>query len=195
MIEYIKGSLAEASPLHAVVEINGVGHKLFIPLSNYAKLPQVGKEIFFYVSTVIREDAHKDFGFLTKAERDFFENLIEISGIGPKTALALIGHLDVSDLHLAISQGNVSLICKIPGIGKKTAERLIVELRDKTKKWADSMERNITVKKDLFSDALSALINLGYNPMQAQKAVKTVLAQANEEPELAALITAALRAF
>jgi Holliday junction DNA helicase RuvA len=119
MIEYIKGNLAESSPQYAVLETQGIGYKLLIPLNNYAKLPQQGKEVKLYVSTVIREDAHKSYGFLHRTERDFFEKLIDVSGIGPKTGLTLIGHMDLSDLQLAISQSNVTLLSKVPGIGKR----------------------------------------------------------------------------
>jgi Holliday junction DNA helicase RuvA len=195
MIEYIKGTLADSSPSHLIIETNGLGYKLSIPLNNFSKLPQLGKEIHIFVSTVIREDAHKSYGFLTRIERDYFEKLIEVSGIGPKTALALIGHMELYDLQMAISQSNVGLLSKIPGIGKKTAERLIVELKDKVSPIVESLPMNSINKKDLFSDALNALINLGYHPMQAQKAVKQVLANSEKEPELATLITAALRNF
>ena len=195
MIEYIKGILTDSSPSHAVLEAQGIGYKVAIPLNNYAKLPQTGKETILYISTVIREDAHKSYGFTSKTERDFFEKLIDVSGIGPKTGLALIGHMELMDLQLAISQSNITLLSKVPGIGKKTAERLIVELKDKTAKIAEMSLSSGPSKKDLFSDALGALVNLGYHPLQAQKAVKQVLANAEKEPDLASLITSALRAF
>ncbi|MBM3208061.1 MAG: Holliday junction branch migration protein RuvA [Chlamydiae bacterium] len=195
MIEYIKGLLTESSPNHAVIESHGIGYKLLIPLNNYSKLPQQGKETLLYVSTVIREDAHKSYGFCNRTERDFFEKLIDVSGIGPKTGLALIGHMDLSDLQLAISQSNVTLLSKVPGIGKKTAERLIVELKDKASKLPDAPATFMNEKKDLFSDALSALVNLGYHPLQAQKAVKEVLNNSSEQPDLASVITSALRQF
>lgn len=200
MIEYIRGKLVEATQETAILELNGIGYSLFIPLNNYSKLPHIGKDALLYVSTVIREDAHKHFGFLTKLERDLFEKLIDISGIGPKTALALVGHMEIADLQLAISQGNTALLSKIPGVGKKTAERLVIELKDKFKKWGEGELSATTfavkdTEKGIFSDAMSALVNLGYPPLQAQKAVKTVLEKSKEPPELAKLITAALRAM
>lgn len=195
MIEYIKGTLTDSSPSHAVLETHGIGYKVSIPLSNYAKLSQLGKEMVLYVATVIREDAHKSYGFTTKIERDFFEKLIDVSGIGPKTALALIGHMELNDLQFAIAQSNITLLSKVPGIGKKTAERLVVELKDKTAKISEIALSVPTSKKDLFSDALGALVNLGYHPLQAQKAVKQILAESEKEPDLASLITSALRAF
>ena len=196
MFEYIKGKLTDASPLKAVIEINGLGYGLLIPVNNYSKLPALGQEILLYVSTVIREDSHKVYGFLTHTERDLFENLIEVSGIGPKTGLALIGHMEIDELQLAIAQSNIALICKIPGIGKKTAERLVVEMRDKFQEMGAKGNPFSTKTKgepDLFSDALSALINLGYHPLQVQKALKNVLNKSDGTPELAKVITAALR--
>jgi Holliday junction DNA helicase RuvA len=194
MIEYIKGIIAYSSPSHAVIETHGIGYKLAIPLNNFSKLPQIGKETFLYVSTVIREDAHKSYGFCSREERDFFEKLIDVSGIGPKTALALIGHMDLTDLQLAISQSNITILSKVPGIGKKTAERLVVELKDKAAKIAD-ITVPATSEPSVFSDALSALVNLGYHPLQAQKAIKEILKDQKSDIDLATVITHALRAF
>lgn len=198
MFEYIKGQLTAATPIKVTLETHGVGYLLYIPFNNYAKLPKIGSSLTLYVSTVIREDSHRNFGFLTSDQRDLFECLIEVSGIGPKMGLALLGHMEINELQFAIAQGNSAAICKIPGIGKKTAERLVIELRDKVKKWGDKTSdglSNSTASSDggVISDAISALINLGYNPVQAQKAIKTALGKSEEAPELAKLITAALR--
>ncbi len=197
MFEYIKGTLTEATPVKVTLETHGVGYLLFIPLNNYAQLPKIGSLLTLYVSTVIREDSHKNYGFLTADQRDLFESLIEVSGIGPKTGIALLGHMEINDLQFAIVQGNTPAICKIPGIGKKTAERLIIELRDKVKKFGDksslSTSHSALGGQGVIGDAISALINLGYNPVQAQKAIKTALGKSEEEPELAKLITSALR--
>ncbi|MGE0670898.1 MAG: Holliday junction branch migration protein RuvA [Parachlamydiales bacterium] len=198
MFEYIKGTLTEASPVKVTLETHGVGYLLFIPLNNYAKLPKIGSALTLYVSTVIREDSHKNYGFLTADQRDLFESLIEVSGVGPKTAIALLGHMEINDLQFAIVQGNTPAICKIPGIGKKTAERLVIELRDKVKKFGDKLGSVHSLSpsgggQGVISDAISALVNLGYNPVQAQKAIKTALGKSEEEPELAKLITSALR--
>lgn len=197
MFEYIKGTLAHSSPSYVAVDVHGVGYRLHIPLNNYAKLPALHAPVLFFVSFVVREDAHRLFGFLTHQERDLFDHLNEISGIGPKTALALLGHMELQDLQSAIASGNVTRVCKIPGIGKKTAERLIVEMRDKIVKicgkelGAASSNADGTGKA---ADAISALVNLGYNASLAQKAVASALKAAQDrEPELALLITSALR--
>jgi len=193
MFEYVKGTLVEALPFKAVVDVGGVGYSIFIPLNTFGKLPKVGGPILLYLSPVIREDAHKLYGFLTRSERELFEKLIEVSGVGPKTGLALIGHLEIAELQLAIAQANITLLSKIPGIGKKTAERLTVELRDKVKNLGlDSAPK---AASSLVADAASALSHLGYNALQAQKAVTTVLEKAKKEPTLSELITLALRAL
>jgi Holliday junction DNA helicase, RuvA subunit len=194
MYEYIKGTLTESTPLKAVVETGGVGYGIHIPLSAYSKLPQLGKQVMLYLSYIVREDSQKFYGFLTQEERSLFEKVLEVSGIGPKTALALVGHLEVADLHMAIADGNVSLLSKVPGIGKKTAERLMVEMRDKVKNLPLPVTgAGLPAEKGVASDAISALINLGYNPLQARKAIQAALAGAKEEPPLAQLITSALR--
>lgn len=194
MIEYIKGILIESSPLKTVLELNGIGYKILIPLSNYAKLPSIGKQVCLFISSVIREDSHRYFGFLTEEERDLFETLIEISGIGPKTALALLGHLEPTDLQIAVSQSDLTGICKVPGIGKKTAERLIVEMRDKVQKNSTLFSLPSSKSEPtLAGDALRALVNLGYQPLPAQKAVKSAIDEGNQETDLGKIITSALR--
>ncbi len=195
MYEYFKGTLIEASLSKAIVDVNGVGYCLLIPFNNFSKLPTVNSSIAFYISFVVREDSQKLYGFLARQERDLFESLLEVSGIGPKTALCLVGHMEIRDLQAAISQGNILQICKIPGIGKKTAERLIVEMRDKIKKGmgAAGTPSSDIQEQGAAADAISALINLGYHSSQAQKAIKAAMNQFKGEPELAKLITAALR--
>lgn len=195
MIEYIKGILTESTPIKTVIEVNGIGYKISIPLSNYSKLPAIGEKVCLFISSVIREDSHKHFGFLTPTERDFFETLIDISGIGPKTALALLGHLDATDLQIAISQSDLTSICKVPGIGKKTAERLVVEMRDRVNKNSAIFiaPSSPQTSPSLSGDALRALIHLGYQPLQAQKALKSVIDESKEEQDLGKLITLALR--
>ena len=196
MFEYIQGYLAQAFPTHVIVDVHGVGYRLYIPFNNYAKLPVLKTQSFFFVCVVIREDSHKLFGFLSEHERDLFEQLIDISGIGPKTALALIGHMELQELQAAIGQGNIAKVCKIPGIGKKTAERLVVEMRDKIFKirGIDSLSEPLTQSEsNLIQDAISAMVNLGYHATQAQKAVKASMQACDATPTLATLITSALR--
>jgi len=195
MFDYLRGELVETSLTKAIIEANGVGYAIHIPLSTYNHLPPANTQVTLYLFQVIREDAHTLYGFMTRDERDFFISLCTVSGIGPKTALALIGHLDAADLYMAIAQSQISVLCKIPGVGKKTAERLVVELRDRikapeNKNFTTSSPVEVTSSSN---DAVSALIHLGYNALQAQKAVRIVLASKNTPPPLAELITLALR--
>jgi Holliday junction DNA helicase RuvA len=192
MFEYILGTLRDASFTKAIVEANGLGYAINIAINTYNKLPKLGSEVKLYLSLSIREDAHLLYGFLSLEERDLFLSLCAVSGIGPKTALALTGHLEAADLYMAISQAQVSVLCKIPGVGKKTAERLVVELRDKVK-VKNSVTTSIPKENSLASDATSALINLGYNPIHAQKAVRSALESKSNCTTLSELITSALR--
>ena len=196
MMEYIKGTLISASPAKTIVETGGIGYKIFLPLSNYSKLPKIGESVCLFLSTVIREDSHKNYGFLTADERDLFEVVIEVSGIGPKTGLALLGHLEPQNLQIAISRSDITSICKVPGIGKKTAERLIIEMRDRIQKNPITQSPFLSSSKEekgAARDALSALINLGYQPLHAQKAINSIIEGKEEEIDLSTLITAALK--
>lgn len=176
-------------PTKAILDVGGVGYGIGIGLSTYSRLPKIGEGIMLYVAHIVREDAQLLFGFLTLQEKSLFEQLIQVSGIGPKTAMTLLGHLEMDDLHTAIATGNTALISKIPGIGKKTAERVIIEMRDKIEKTSSHM---VAGERGVIADAISALINLGYPPAQAQKAVKQALGT-EKEPQLDKLITLALR--
>ncbi len=176
ILDYIRGLLIASSPHQATLELQGLGFRIFIHSSTFEKLPSIGKDLLLYIATIIREDSHRLYGFLTYQERNFFETLNEISGIGPKLALSLLACMTLDDLHLAIQQGNAKVLSTIPGVGKKTAERLIIELRDKIKEMFSSVHSGLAV------DAVSALINLGYNPLEAQAAVKVSLE--NKEKDL-----------
>lgn len=194
MFEFIRGKLVSALPHRAVVDAHGIGYGIGIALSTFPKLPPIGQEVFFYLSPIIREDQHLLYGFLTQSERDLFDKINLISGIGPKTSIALLGHLEITDLQMAVLHSNVALLSKVPGIGKKTAERLVIELRDKVKN-VDLSTSTPDTAKGVVADALSALANLGYHPIQAQKAIRKVLEGKEKEPDLSSLITAALRSM
>lgn len=196
MMEYIKGILTGASLEKTIIEASGIGYRISIPLNNYTKLPKIGEPLQLFLSTVIREDSHKHYGFLTLEERDLFEILTQISGIGPKTALALLGHLEAADLQIALSSSDVQSICKAPGIGKKTAERLIIEMRDKVQKnpiTKISLPSSRTSHTSIAQDALSALVNLGYPSASAQKAVCATIEEMEDGADLAKVITHSLK--
>jgi Holliday junction DNA helicase RuvA len=196
MFEFIRGKMVQSIPSKAVVDVGGVGYGLVISLKTFQKLPAIGTEVFFYVAPVIREDGHFLYGFLNLDDKKLFEQLISISGVGPKTAIGILGHVDISDFQMAVVQGNTALLSKIPGIGKKTAERLVVELKDKFNNLpASDSGFSSGQAASVVSDAISALTNLGYNPLDAQKAIKKVLALHSKEPSLSELITGALRSI
>ncbi|MBI3508065.1 MAG: Holliday junction branch migration protein RuvA [Chlamydiia bacterium] len=192
MYEFIRGQLKEKEPLKAVVETHGVAYRLAIPLSTYSRLPAAEKEVLLFLSHVVREDAHTLYGFLSREERNLFETLITLSGIGPKTAQAIIGHIDLSSFERAVMAADTRLLSKIPGIGKKTAERLVIEMRDKFKGKA-ALPPTALAEHSLVADAVHALLNLGYTPAHAQKAVQLALQEKKEETDLARLITSALQ--
>lgn len=191
MFESIKGQLIDKTPNRAVVETNGIGYRLAIALNTYTRLPPQGS-VHLYLSQVIREDSNTLYAFIEKEERDLFETLITLSGIGPKTALTIIGHLEIGAFQRAISAADVKLLSRIPGIGKKTAERLVIEMRDKFKGIKDK-GATISQADGVFGDAMNALINLGYNALEAQKALHSVLEEKKGETDLGKVITAALQ--
>jgi holliday junction DNA helicase RuvA len=199
VIAYIKGLLTQSSPLFVVVEAAGIGYKIFIPASLFARLPPIKEEVSLHTSFIVRELSQTLYGFLSVSERDLFEALMNVTGIGPKLALSIIGHLPGHALHQAIVNHDISTISKVPGIGKKTAERLIIEMRDKisTIIASDPSEFAVHMPSDpraqQISDAMSALIHLGYNQNAAQKAIKKTLQEVPESIELSKLITAALK--
>lgn len=197
MFAYIKGILNLATASCAVVEACGVGYKLFVPASLFARLPPLGSEVLLHASFVVREQSQALYGFLTAHERDLFETLMGVNGIGPKLALSLVGHLSLSDLQHALAHGNTAALSKVPGVGKKIAERLVVELRDKVAHLVAADPSTFAIplptESNKISDAMSALVNLGYHQQSAQKAIKKALQETSEEIELASLITYALK--
>jgi Holliday junction DNA helicase RuvA len=187
MFESIQGHLVEKEESKAIVETYGIGYRLTIPLNTYNRLPHVGATVRLFLSQVVREDAHTLYAFFQKEERDLFELLITISGIGPKTAAAIVGHVEMGLFQNAIHTSDIRFLSKIPGIGKKTAERLIIEMRDKIS------SKIITSKGLISTDAINALLNLGYAPLDAQRAVHAVLAEKTGEMTISSIITAALQ--
>jgi holliday junction DNA helicase RuvA len=189
MYQFLRGTLHACNSETAVVEVHGVGYRLLIPPRSTDRFPPTGSECLLYTSFVVRELSQTLYGFLTEGERDLFECLITISGVGPKIAIALIGHLSLSDLHASIRSDDATPLCKVPGIGKKSANRILVEMRDKIPQLAcpsPTVQLNSAAE-----DAVSALINLGYTRSAAEKAVEKALAS-DEKAETATLITKAL---
>lgn len=179
MITFLEGTLVETLPMQIVVAVHGVGYQVSIPLSSFDKLPAIGAQIKILTHLQVREDAHILFGFMTVAERDLFRLLINnVSGIGPKTALDILSGISISQFKSAVIAGDAGLLSKTKGIGKKTAERIIVELKDKVgiaAAWEAASESHApSAEETLVNDAVLALIALGYKQVDAHKAVKQV---------------------
>ena len=179
MITFLEGTLLESLPTHVVIGVHGVGYHVFIPLSSYDRLPLPGQPLKILTHLQVREDAHILYGFATPAERDLFRLLIQhVSGIGPKTALDVLSGISVANFKAAVVNGDAALLAKTKGIGKKTAERIIVELKDKVgiaAAWeAASAAHAPTAEEIQVNDAVLALISLGYKQVEAHKAVKQV---------------------
>jgi Holliday junction DNA helicase RuvA len=179
MIALIRGTLAYKSVDHVIIDVGGVGYRLHIPLSTFYSLPESG-EVSLYTHTHVREDALLLYGFLTMEEKELFGTLIGISGIGPKLAVNILSHIPVKELKNAIVSGDVKRLSVLPGIGKKTAERLVLELKDKIEPVGDITTEAGTLATgsadsgDLINDVISALINLGYKENQARKVLESM---------------------
>ncbi|MFI0435356.1 MAG: Holliday junction branch migration protein RuvA [Parachlamydiaceae bacterium] len=198
MFAYIKGLLVSITPHSAVVDVNGIGYSICIPCRTFDDLPQIGQVVQLFTTFIVRELSHALYGFMTHQERDLFEVLMNATGVGPKLGLSIIGHLTVSELQTAIACQDLPTLCRVPGIGKKTAERLVVELKDRVSQFLPLSGSPLPIpSSDSFSsnaqDAMLALINLGYNQSVAQRAIKQSLEELSERADLPSLITAALK--
>jgi Holliday junction DNA helicase RuvA len=178
MIALLRGVLVEKHPNQAVVDVNGVGYDLCIPVSTYSGLPEAGSEVRLRVHTHVREDALLLYGFLTQDEKSLFEKLISVTGIGPRLAVTVLSGLAAGDLLAAIRRGDVERLVRIPGIGKKTAERIVLELRDKLPAPAVEAGAPAAALSAIDQDVLSALLNLGCARPAAEAAVKKAKAAA-----------------
>ncbi len=177
MIAFLRGRLLEKHPNRLVVDVNGVGYEVHVPLSTFYRAPEVGAELSLRVHTHVREDAISLFGFAGELELQIFERLIAINGIGPKLALAVLSGIDAAELAVAVQRGDVARLTAIPGIGKKTAERIELELKDRLPSAvvAAGAQASAGEQADLRFDLLSALLNLGYHRTLAEKAVDAAL--------------------
>jgi Holliday junction DNA helicase RuvA len=179
MIALVRGTLAYKSIDHVIIDVGGVGYRLFIPLSTFYSLPETG-EISLFTHTHVREDSLLLYGFLSLEEKNLFVILIGISGIGPKLAVNILSHIPAGDLKRAIASGDIKRLSGLPGIGKKTAERLVLELKDKVgpaegpAAAAGSSPAVGTAAGGLISDVVSALVNLGYKENQARKVLESM---------------------
>jgi len=196
MIALLKGTLVEKQPNRLIVDVRGVGYEVQVPLSTFYHLPDPGCEVMLRVYTHVREDTLALFGFLTTLEQQIFERLIAISGIGPKLALAVLSGMESRDLVRAVQSGDSARLTTIPGVGRKTAERITLELRDRLAKLAMPPAAEgaggAAAEGDVSGDLLSALLNLGYHRPLAERAVDAALRGAGDR-SFESLLKQALR--
>jgi len=200
MIVYLQGKILQSSPLYAVVLANGVGYGVHVPLRVTEKLPATGGEVQLHIRQVFREDSADLFGFLDASERDFFDLLTKVSGIGPKTALTLLSRVPAESLAAGIAASDTVMLAKCPGIGKKTAERIVVELRDKVPSFgipgsasSPSGSSSDPLASDAAQEAIAALVTLGFKAPEARKAVERSLNTCSPDARTEDLVKAALR--
>ena len=198
MISFLHGKLVEALPTQVIVDVNGVGYEVLIPLSSFDKLPQPGNEVKLLTQLIVREDAHILYGFASGAEREVFRMLINnVSGIGPKTALNILSGMNAVTFRGAVAGGDVKSLSQISGVGKKTAERIVVELRDKVGAagaWeASSAARSLSDSDQKVNDAVLALMALGFKQPEAHESIRAAQAVLGEQASVEQLVRASLK--
>ena len=197
MIGFLRGRIMQKQPPGLTLDVQGVGYELEASMNTFYSLPETGEEIQLLTHLIVREDAHLLFGFADEDERQVFRALIRVSGVGAKMALTILSGIEAGDFRQCIEAGDAERLTRLPGVGKKTAERLIVEMRDRLKDWqgasatgGDRVNRSLKAA-DPVNEALSALIALGYKPQEASRLVHAV---ATDDMDSETLIRAALRA-
>lgn len=197
MIGQLRGTLLEKQPPLLLIEAGGVGYEVEVPMTTVYKLPEVGSELRLFTHLVVREDAHLLFGFATEEERRLFRTLIKVNGVGAKLALTILSGIEADEFALCVRDGDAARLTRLPGVGKKTADRLIVEMRDRLKDWeairgaGGAITGEAAEANDAVTEAVSALIALGYKPQEASRYVHAVAAE-GMSPE--AIIRDALKA-
>jgi len=194
MIGFLSGTVHEKQAPHVIIDVNGVGYDIETPMSSFFNLPGLGEKVLMRTHLVVREDAHILYGFLTEQERALFRSLIKVNGVGPKVALGILSGVSVDDFCLWVSENNVVAMVRLPGIGKKTAERLIIDMRDRLpeKMAGDSKLASASLAQQTspIDEAVSALVALGYKPQDAEKRARAV---ANDDASSEQIIRSALQ--
>ena len=194
MIGFLRGRLADRHPPHLVVDVGGVGYELEAPMSTFYSLPGVGAEVQLVTHLVVREDAHVLFGFATERERSLFRELIKVSGVGPRIALAILSGVTADEFHRCVEAQDIARLVTVPGIGRKTAERLVIEMRDRLKALpgpAFAPGTPPAAGGGAQAEAFAALVALGYKPAEVSRLLQKVDASATTTEEI---IRHALRA-
>jgi holliday junction DNA helicase RuvA len=197
MIARISGTLIQKTAAQCVVDVHGIGYRVDIPLTTFYELPETGQPVVLHVHTHVREDAINLYGFHTQNEREIFQLMISVSGIGPKLALNILSGIAAGELVRAITEEDLKRLTGIPGVGKKTAERMILELKDKAARlgWESVAKGTVAVKTGdhVKDDALSALVNLGYKGSSVKEVVDRIMRETTSIPSLDQLLKQALR--
>jgi Holliday junction DNA helicase RuvA len=188
MIAYLSGKLLEKEANLVIIDVGGVGYEVTIPLSTFYELGELGEDVSLRIHTVVREDAFALFGFRSVREKELFLHLISVSGIGPKSAITALSGMSADEIISAIRQNNLARLNSIPGVGRKTAERLVIELRDKIAKLSGLASEEMRAEgvspqasgDEVYDDAVSALVNLGYQRAAAEKALKQATQEGTE---------------
>jgi holliday junction DNA helicase RuvA len=201
MIARIQGKIVYKTANYTIIDAHGLGYRVFVPLTTFYELPDTGQEVVLNIHTHVREDAIHLFGFYTPEERDLFQMMISVTGIGPKLAVNIMSGIAAGEFVRAVSSGDLGSLVNIPGVGRKMAERLVLELKDKVKKLGEVQtattgeKSEVTDRGQVFDDALSALINLGYKEQMVKKVLEKIDQESEEIPTLDNLLKNALKAI
>lgn len=182
MIGQLRGIILEKLPPQLILDVNGVGYEIDAPMNTFYHLPDVGSEVTLYTHFVVREDAHHLYGFYAREERALFRTLLKVNGVGPRLALTILSSINPSEFVQCVVTNDTDSLVRLPGVGKKTAERLIIEMRDKVSNWNQAAvlpagspgNKKADPRNQATQDAVSALISLGYKPQEASRAVSKV---------------------
>ncbi len=197
MIGLLRGQLVKRDPAHVIVEVNGVGYRVFVPLSTYYRLPDEGTEVLLHTVTYLREDALHLYGFITERERALFDLLRGVTGIGPRLAINILSGITAEELAGAIGRADLVRLSAIPGVGRKTSERMILELKEKVQSLIEPAEATAAPRRDpseeVLQDVISALLNLGYSRPVASNAAAKALRTGDGDQDFETVIKQALR--
>jgi Holliday junction DNA helicase RuvA len=198
LIGQLRGKLLAKNPPEVLLEVGGVGYEVQVPMSTLYELPELGREVLLHTHFVVREDAQLLYGFHDLKSKAMFRSLIKVNGVGPKMALGILSGMAADEFVRTIRGNDVNAMIKMPGIGKKTAERLVIEMRDRLDEWGDTSQdvsSNRTLTSSVSRDAETALISLGYKPPQAARSIAVVMKEHPEIEDSEALIRLALKSM
>ena len=181
MIGQLRGKILEKQPPQLLLDVNGVGYEIDAPMSTFYRLPEVGQEVLLLTHFVVREDAHHLYGFYSREEKSLFRTLLKVNGVGPRLALTILSSVEPDEFVRCIVHNDTASLTRMPGVGKKTAERLIIEMRDKLSGWETHTSTHSSLKastnnarNQIIQDAISALVALGYKPPEASRAIAKI---------------------